>query len=74
MIVRRVRRSGVVLRCEVVEFCRTPQFMSDIIRKLGINHKLLMGLVDEGLIMKFDECRSAWNGPLAHRYVAVKRP
>jgi len=74
VIVRRVRRSGVVLRCEVVEFCRTPQFMSDIIRKLGINHKLLMGLVDEGLIMKFDECRSAWNGPLAHRYVAVKRP
>ena len=74
MIVRRVRRSGVVLRCEVVEFCQSPQFMTDIIRKKGINHKLLMGLVNEGLIMKFDECRDDWVGPLAHRYVAVKHP
>jgi len=48
--------------------------MTDIIRKLGINHKLLMGFVDAGLIIKFDECRSAWNGPLAHRYVAVNNP
>jgi len=71
---KRVRRSGVVLRCEVVAFCREPRFMTDIIRKLGINHKLLTEMVDAGLIMKFDECRSAWNGPLAHRYVAVKRP
>ena len=74
MIVRRVRRSKKVLCGEIVEFCQSPQFMTDIIRKMGINHKLLMGLVNEGLIMKFDECRDDWVGPLAHRYVAVKRP
>jgi len=71
---KRVRRSKKVLRCEVVEFCRTPQFMSDIIRKLGINHMVLMRMVDAGFLVKFDECRDDWVGPLAHRYVAVKRP
>ena len=70
-MIRRVRRDGVVLRCEVVAFCQSPQFMTDIIRKLGINHKVLTEMVDAGLIMKFDECRDHWTGPLAHRYVAV---
>ena len=74
MIVRRVRRSKKMLRAEIVEFCREPIFMSDIIRKMGINHMVLMRLVDAGLLVKFDECRDDWVGPLAHRYVAVKHP
>ena len=73
-MIRRVRRTKVQLRCEVVAFCQSPQFMSDIIRKMGINHMVLMRMVDAGFLVKFDECRDDWVGPLAHRYVAVNNP
>jgi len=66
------RRNGKQIREEVSFFCQRPQFLSDILLKININHHQLMKMVDEGLVKKHDEKQNCWNGPLAHRYVVVK--
>ena len=57
---------------EIVELCRNPTPMSEIISKANVNHTYFMYAVEAGLIVKVGEAEPAWAGPPCHIYQAVK--
>ena len=66
------RRRKRELRADVVNYCKTPQFLSDILMKVNLNHRQFMKLVKLGLVRKYDESKNSWTGPPAHRYIATE--
>ena len=67
----RPRRSSKIIRQEVRAFCKSPRFLSDIIRTLNLNSKMIRKAIDDGVIEKIGEKSSGRGGPKAHVYQAV---
>ena len=67
-----MNRKRAQINIEIKKYCRTPRFLSDIVRSLNLNSKMVRNAIDDGVIEKIGEKSSGRGGPKAHVYQAVK--
>ncbi len=66
-----MNRRRAQIHMEIKNYCRNPRFLSDIIRTLNLNSKMIRQAIDAGVIEKISEKSSGRGGPKAHVYQAV---